>query len=102
MATLQASRDPEVETECCDYVLVPGLFWPHNFYFAMTYFAGHARDGPNRGRIVEYQTTERALLNLRGFHLTLAHVSFTLAAIILLVLLPSLDDKRPTVPSGRC
>ena len=45
------------------------LFWPHNFFFAVTYFVGANKD--------DYQSTQKALTERRGMKLSAAHTFYT-------------------------
>ena len=50
------------------------LFWPHNFFFATTYFPGKKVRQPGEH---PFQTTQRALVSKRGLRLSVFHTIFT-------------------------
>ena len=57
----------------CDLALNAIMYWPHNFFFAMTYFPGHGPDGHS----YECQTTQRALISRWGLRFGILHAVFT-------------------------
>ncbi len=96
IVTLKSGDHDEHDSSHCDHfteaVLVPFLFFPHAFFFAMAFYPGHEEeDGARRGQPLDCQTAKRALLSRRGTILTIAHISFTLV-VGLLALLPAFGD----------
>ena len=98
--TEQSSREVKNKCECtCDQALISIFFAPHAWFFGMTFYAGHERDGARVGQTYEYNTVERSLLTFRGFTLLFVHLLFTLFAIFL-TFIPSIPwgtngDPRP-------
>ena len=94
--TEQSSREVKNKCECtCDQALISIFFAPHAWFFGMTFYAGHERDGARVGQTYEYNTVERSLLTFRGFTLLFVHLLFTLFAIFL-TFIPSIRTPRPT------
>ena len=86
--TRASGHDAADEEECIDLFLVPFLFFPHAFFFAMTYYPGHHEDGPNRGGLLEFHTARSTLLSQSGLTLAASHVIWSLIIGGLCALLP--------------
>ena len=80
--------DPDAEV-CIDLCLVPFLFFPHAFLFAMTYYPGHAESGPNKGQSLDFHTAQHALLSQNGLMQAIAHVLYAFLVASMIAALPA-------------
>jgi len=80
--------DPDAEA-VIDLFLIPFLFFPHAFFFAMTYYPGAAEEGPNRGQALDYHTAKHAMISQNATILAVTHGVYAILIGVLIALVPA-------------